>query len=69
MLTYDKYQKRFNKIRDALNLNPQRRAHDGRKHFITSAKKYKVNEYAIKYIVGHAITDTTEKIYTERELD
>lgn len=69
MFTYDKYQKRFIKIRDELNLNPQHRAHDGRKHFITSAKKYKVDEYAIKYIVGHAISDITEKVYTERELD
>ena len=69
MFTYDKYQKRFTKIRDELHLNPQHRAHDGRNHFITSAKKYNVDEYAIKYIVGHAITDITEKVYTKRELD
>lgn len=65
--TYDKYQKRFNKIRDQLKLNPLHRAHDGRMHFITSAKKYGVDEYAIKYIVGHSISDITEKIYTKRE--
>lgn len=69
MFTYDKYQKRFIKIRDRLNLNPQHRAHDGRMQFITMAKKYDVDEYAIKYIVGHAITDITEKVYTKRELD
>jgi len=69
MFTYDKYQKRFNKIRDKLNLNPLHRAHDGRKHFVTAAKKYKVDEYAIKYIVGHTITDITEKIYTTRDID
>ena len=69
MFTYDKYQKRFNKIRDKLGLNPLHRTHDGRMHFITMAKKYNVDEYAIKYIVGHAITDITEKIYTEREID
>ena len=68
MFTYDKYQKRFNKIRDTLKLNPQHRAHDGRMQFITSAKKYGVDEYAIKYIVGHAINDITEKVYTKREL-
>ena len=67
--TYDKYQKRFIKIRDELKLNPQHRAHDGRMHFITQAKKYGVDEYAIKYIVGHAITDITEKVYTKREFD
>ena len=31
------------------------------------AKKYKVDEYAIKYMVGHQITDITEKVYTRRE--
>lgn len=69
MLTYDKYQQRFKKIRDKLNLNPQHRAHDGRMHFITIAKKYAVDEYAIKYMVGHAINDVTEKVYTQREVD
>ena len=31
------------------------------------AKKYKVDEYAIKYMVGHQITDITEKVYTRRD--
>ena len=69
MFTYDKYQKRFNKIRDELKLNPQHRAHDGRMHFITIAKKYQVDEYAIKYMVGHSIQDITERVYTKREID
>ena len=69
MFTYDKFQKRFGKIRDELNLNPLHRAHDGRMHFITIAKKYGVDEYAIKYIVGHTINDITEKVYTKRELE
>ena len=38
-------------------------------HFITAAKKYHVDEYAIKYIVGHSIQDVTERIYTKREID
>ncbi len=67
LFTYDKYQTRFTKIRDSLNLNPQHRPHDGRMHFITLAKKYKVDEYAIKYMVGHQITDITEKVYTRRD--
>ena len=66
--TYDKYQKRFAKIRELLGLNPLHRPHDGRKQFITMAKRYGVDEYAIKYMVGHAIYDITEKVYTEREL-
>lgn len=66
-LTYDKYNIRFGKIVKELELNENHRCHDGRKHFVTMAKKYNVDEYAIKYIVGHSITDITEKIYTERE--
>ncbi len=69
ILTYDKYQSRFAKIRDELKLNPQHRAHDGRVHFVTTAKKCGVDEYAIKYIVGHSINDITEKVYTQREID
>lgn len=69
MLTYDKYQQRFNKIINRLNLNSDHRAHDGRVHFITMAKKYNVDEYAIKYMVGHSINDITEKVYTKREID
>lgn len=69
LLTYDKYQHRFKKIRDSLKLNPLHRAHDGRMHFITMAKKYNVNEYAIKYMVGHEIRDITEKVYTKRDTE
>lgn len=69
MFTYDKYKARFAKIRDQLKLNSQHRPHDGRKYFITQAKKYNVDEYAIKYIVGHTITDLTERVYTERTID
>lgn len=66
-MTYEKYNYRFEKIRDRLELNPEHRPHDGRMQFITQAKKYGVDEYAIKYIVGHAINDVTEKVYTKRE--
>lgn len=68
-LTYDKYSKRFCKIRDQLGLNSNHRAHDGRMHFVTTAKKYNVDEYAIKRIVGHSIQDITEKVYTERDVE
>jgi integrase len=68
-LTYDKYANRFNAIRDRLKLNPLHRAHDPRKHFVTMAKKAGVDEYAIKRIVGHAINDITEKVYTDRDVD
>ena len=66
-LTYARYQKAFERIRDELKLNPNHRPHDGRTHFVTMAKRYGVDEYAIKYMVGHKITDITEKVYTRRE--
>ena len=68
-LTYNRYTKAFDLIRTELNLNLEHRPHDGRKHFVTMAKKYEVDEYAIKYMVGHKIADITEKVYTQRELN
>lgn len=66
-LTYARYQKAFERIRDDLKLNSNHRPHDGRTHFVTIAKRYGVDEYAIKYMVGHKISDITEKVYTRRE--
>lgn len=66
-LTYSRYSNVFNAIVTELNLNPDHRPHDGRKHFVTKAKEYNVDEYAIKYLVGHKINDVTEKVYTQRE--
>lgn len=66
-LTYPKYRKRFNSIVEQLGLNPNHRPHDGRKTFVTLAKKYNVDEYAVKYIAGHTINDITERVYTERD--
>lgn len=68
-LTYARYKKAFERIRDELGLNPDHPPHDGRTHFVTSAKRYGVDEYAIKYMVGHKISDITEKVYTKREFE
>lgn len=65
-LEYGKYRRRFHAIMEQLGLNPEHKPHDPRKTFVTLAKKYKVDEWAIKRIVGHSIPDITEKIYTER---
>lgn len=65
--TYDKYRTRFEKIKKTLKLNSEHRPHDARVQFVTNCKKSGVDEYAIKYMVGHAITDLTEKIYTQRD--
>ncbi|MCC8078067.1 MAG: tyrosine-type recombinase/integrase [Oscillospiraceae bacterium] len=66
-MTYRRYNYMFEKVRQNLGLNPNHRLHDARVQFVTMAKKYNVDEYAIKYLVGHAINDITEKTYSERE--
>ena len=68
-LSYAKYQTRFNRIVETLNLDSGHKPHDGRKTFITLAKRYGVDEYAIKYIVGHKINDITEEVYTDRQTE
>ena len=52
-----------------LSLNPAHKGHDGRVTFVTMAKKAKMDEYAIKRLVGHHIDDLTERVYTERSVD
>lgn len=69
MFTYDKYRHRFEKVRDRLRLDPNHRPHDPRKQFVTMAKRYNVDEYAIKYMTGHVIIDITEKVYTDRDVE
>lgn len=66
-LTYDKYDNRFKNIKNNLGLDENHRPHDGRVQFVTMAKKAGLDEYAIKYIVGHKIDDITERVYTKRE--
>lgn len=67
--TYDKYQYRFSKLIEELDIRKEHRPHDGRSTFITLAKNNDVDEYAIKRMVGHAITDITERVYTDRDID
>ena len=68
-LTPSKYTARFARVVRELSLNESHRPHDPRKQFVTMAKKYGVDEYAIKRIVGHAINDLTESVYTDRDID
>lgn len=65
----ESYRKSFKKVMEKYQLNPEHKCHDPRKFFVTNAKKYQLDEYAIKLIVGHAIKDLTEKVYTERSFD
>lgn len=66
-LTYDKWRGRFRKIMKRFKM--QHTPHDTRHTFITKAKESGVDEYILKLIVGHAIDDITEKVYTHRTLD
>ncbi len=66
-MTYDKYRGRFNKIMKKLNM--KHRPHDARHTFITLGKQFNMNEYILKLIVGHAIKDITEKVYTHRTIE
>lgn len=67
LMTYDKYRNRFNKVMKRFNM--KHKPHDCRHTFINKAKNAEVNEYALKIIVGHAIKDITERVYTHRELE
>lgn len=68
-ITYHMYLRFYTKAIKDLGLNQAHRPHDPRVQFVTSAKKYNVDEMAIKHFVGHTITDITEKVYTKRTLD
>lgn len=68
-MTVSKYRWEFNKIIKKLGLNPNHRPHDPRKDFITEAKRFGMDEYALKRIVGHSIQDITERVYTKRDIE
>lgn len=68
-IAYSNYVIWFAKVCSSIGLNNEHRPHDPRKQFVTMAKKYNVDEYAIKRIVGHAIKDLTERVYTDRGID
>lgn len=63
-MCYDDYRNRFRKIMIALNM--KHKPHDTRHTFISRAKHFNVNEYILKLVVGHKISDITENIYTHR---
>lgn len=67
LLTYDKYRGRFKKVMTAASMdhNP----HETRHTFITQAKHCNVNEYILKKIIGHEISDITESVYTHRNIE
>lgn len=66
-LTYDKYRGRWTKIMKHMGM--EHRPHDTRHTFITLGKNANMDEYILKLIVGHAIVDITEKVYTHRTME
>lgn len=68
-ITYDKYASRFDKVVVSLQLRSEHRPHDPRTTFITMAKKAGVDEYVVKRLAGHKITDVTEAVYTIRDIE
>lgn len=65
-MTYERYKDLYESIVKELGLNPEHKAHDGRAHLATMAKKYNMDEYTIKRIMGHSIKDLTERVHTTR---
>lgn len=68
-MSYGIYRGAFDEFIKKHNLNPDHRPHDCRKTFITMAKKSGIDEYAIKKMVGHTISDLTERVYTVRDIE
>jgi integrase len=66
---YYNYRYHFKRLISKLELNPEHRTHDPRVHFVTMAKKYKVDEYVIKLLIGHSVNDLTENAYTKRDVE
>lgn len=65
--TYERYYGRFQKVMTKLNMKHM--PHDTRHTFISEGKNKNMNEYILKLIVGHAIQDVTEKVYTHRQIE
>ena len=67
-VSYNAYRHQFHRSMKQAQISGHM-PHDGRKHFEKKEKKKGCDEYAIKRIVGHSISDLTERVYTERDID
>ena len=64
---YASYRNHFYDLMDKLGI-ADHTPHDARRTFVTLAKQSGMDEYALKRIIGHVITDLTESVYTDRPL-
>ena len=67
-ILYQYYMKEFKKLMKEYQLDSGHKPHDCRVQFISALKAAEVDEYIIKRLVGHSITDITENIYTHRSV-
>lgn len=67
LMSYDKYHKRFMIKMAAFGM--KHRPQDTRATFETMAKNRGVDEYAIKYILGQGIDDSSKEMYAERDIE
>ena len=66
-LNYEQYRYSYKKVMKALNMNHS--PHETRHTFTTRAKEVGMDEYCLKLIIGHAISDLTERVYTHRQIE
>ena len=67
VMTYDKYRHRFEKIMKRLDM--KHRPHETRHTFSTLAKAYDMKDNVRRLIMGHAIIDFTDRVYTHPMLE
>lgn len=67
VMTYDKYRRRFEKVMKRLDM--QHRPHETRHTFSTLAKAYNMKDNIRRLIMGHAIVDFTDRVYTHPMLE
>lgn len=66
-MTYDKYRRRFDKVMQKLGMTHH--PHETRHTFSTLAKSYGMRDDIRKLIMGHAIIDFTDRVYTHPLLE
>lgn len=66
-LNYEQYRYSYKKVMKALEMS--HKPHETRRTFISKAKESGLDEYCLKLIVGHAISDLTERVYTHRHVE
>lgn len=68
LYNYTQFRREFDSIFEKIG-GAAHTPHDTRHTFITKAKEAGVNEYILKLIVGHSISDLTERVYTHRKIE